>query len=92
MHRLHNLLGLLEVLQTTVWRKNASSGCMQAAVVVERLVERVSDTDAEVRSALKDLLRDVVLPQLGAAALAPFTPLIMAHITSAMTHLADAVR
>lgn len=65
---------------------------MQAGAIVERLAEHVTDAEASVRAALRDLLGNVVLPGLGPAALAPFLPLIMAHITSAMTHLADAVR
>jgi len=65
---------------------------MQAGAVVEKLAERMADTDAGARAALRDVLRDVVLPGLGAAGLAPFLPLLMAHITSAMTHLAAAVR
>jgi pre-rRNA-processing protein IPI1 len=64
----------------------------QAGAIIDKVVEHVTDADSGVRSALRDLLRDVVLPCLGPAALAPFTPLIMAHTTSAMTHLADAVR
>lgn len=65
---------------------------MQAGRIVEALAEHVADADTSVRAALRDLLKSVVLPGLGAAALAPFLPLIMAHITSAMTHLAEAVR
>jgi hypothetical protein len=59
---------------------------------MERLAERVSDAESEVRAGLLGLLRDVVLPGLGPSALAPFLPLLMAHVTAAMTHLADAVR
>lgn len=64
----------------------------QAGAVVEKLAEHVADTDAGARAALRDLLKDVVLPRLGAGGLAPFLPLLMAHITSAMTHLTAAVR
>ena len=64
----------------------------QAGPVVEKLAERMADTDAGARAALRDLLKDVVLPRLGAGGLAPFLPLLMAHITSAMTHLTAAVR
>ena len=64
----------------------------QAGAVVEKLAEHMVDTDAGARAALRDLLKDVVLPRLGAGGLAPFLPLLMAHITSAMTHLTAAVR
>ena len=47
---------------------------------------------AEVRAALEDLLRGAMLPGLGAAALQPFLPLLMAHVCAAMTHLALDVR
>lgn len=65
---------------------------MQAGPVMETLAERVSDTEKEVRTGLMALLGEVVLPGLGPAALAPFLPLLMAHVSSAMTHLADGVR
>ncbi len=65
---------------------------LQAGTIVEKLAEHAADTDEGVRAAVRDLLREVVLPGLGAAGLAPFLPLLMAHITSAMTHLAAAVR
>ena len=65
---------------------------MQAGLIVEGLAEHLADADTSVRAALKDLLKGIVLPGLGPAALAPFLPLMMAHITSAMTHLAEAVR
>ena len=68
------------------------SWTLQAGPVVERLAEHLADADAGVRTALRELLRDVVLPGLGPGGLAPFLPLLMAHITSAMTHLAAAVR
>ena len=59
---------------------------------MEKLAEHLADSDAAVRAALRDLWRDVVLPGLGPAGLAPFLPLVMAHVTSAMTHLSAAVR
>ena len=65
---------------------------LQAGTIVEKLAEHAADTDEGVRAAVRDLLRDVVLPGLGAAGLAPFLPILMAHTTSAMTHLAAAVR
>ncbi len=59
---------------------------------MEKIAEQIADTDAGARTALRDLLKDVVLPGLGAGGLAPFLPLLLAHITSAMTHLTAAVR
>ena len=59
---------------------------------MEKLAERIGDADKEVREALLALLGDGVLPALGPAALAPFLPLLMAHISAAMTHLNDTIR
>ena len=59
---------------------------------MEKLAEHLADSDAAVRAALRDLWRDVVLPGLGPAGLAPFLPLLMAHVASAMTHLSAPVR
>ena len=64
----------------------------QAGTIVEKLAEHLADSDAAVRAALRELWRDVVLPGLGPAGLAPFLPLVMAHVTSAMTHLSAPVR
>ena len=60
--------------------------------MMEKLAERVGDADKEVREALLALLGDCVLPALGPAALAPFLPLLTAHVSAAMTHLNDAIR
>jgi hypothetical protein len=59
---------------------------------VERLAERITDADAGVRGALRALLAGAVLPGLGEQALAPFLPLLMAHVSAAMTDLAAPVR
>ena len=59
---------------------------------METAAARVADADAGVRSALRDLLRGTLLPALGPAALAPYVPLLMAHVCAAMTHLAEPIR
>lgn len=63
-----------------------------ASAVVEAAAERVTDGDAGVRGAVRDALASAILPALGAAALEPFALLLMAHVGSAMTHLADPIR
>ncbi|GAB4823624.1 hypothetical protein N2152v2_010670 [Parachlorella kessleri] len=63
-----------------------------ATLVMETLSERITDGDKSVRSALREALAAPVLPTLGPAALGPFVPLLMAHVCSAMTHLAEPVR
>ncbi len=64
----------------------------QAGPVVEQLAERMADPDAGVRAALQALLSGTVLRELGAGALAPFLPLLMAHVSAAMTNLAAPIR
>jgi len=65
---------------------------LQTGPVIEKLANRIADSDKPVRSALKDLLGGSLLPQLGEGMLAPFLPLLMAHICSAMTHLQPGIR
>ena len=60
--------------------------------MIEKLADRIADSDKAVRSALKDLLGGSLLPQLGERLLTPFLPLLMAHIRSAMTHLQPGIR
>lgn len=59
---------------------------------MERLAERITDGDAGVRGALRALLAGAVLPGLGPGPLAPFLPLLMAHVSAGMTHLAAPIR
>jgi pre-rRNA-processing protein IPI1 len=85
-------------------RKDALSGLQQlltahptearrhAAALLEKLAARLSDGDQGVRDALLLLLRLSVFPALGAATLAPFIPMLMAHLEAAMTHLEAPVR
>eukprot|EP00884_Botryococcus_braunii_P001684 jgi/Botrbrau1/11516/Bobra.0198s0013.1 len=64
----------------------------QVGPVVEKLAARVGDAEAGVRSALRELLGTAVLPQVGGPALAPFIPLLTAHVGSAMTHISADIR
>jgi pre-rRNA-processing protein IPI1 len=57
-----------------------------------KIAERVSDGDAPVRSALRHLLREHVLPRLDPGHVRPFMPVMMAHLSSAMTNLNMEVR
>ena len=61
-------------------------------LVVETAAERIGDGDASVRAALRELLAGTLLPALGGSALAPFVPLLMAHVCAAMTHLTEPIR
>jgi pre-rRNA-processing protein IPI1 len=63
-----------------------------AALLLEALATRVADGEQPVRTALLSLLRAAALPALGPAALAPFVPLFMAHLSAALTHLSADVR
>eukprot|EP00887_Chlorella_sp_A99_P000463 scaffold17.g463.t1 len=73
-------------------RSHPEELCAHASAVVEAAAERVTDGDAGVRGAVRDALASAILPALGAAALEPFALLLMAHVGSAMTHLADPIR
>ena len=65
---------------------------MQTSSVLSKLAECISDTDKAVRAALLELLSNAVLPKMRGAPLGPFLPLIMAHLSSALTSLTESVR
>lgn len=48
--------------------------------VLATLAERIVDGDPGVRSELRRLLNEAVLPVLGADTLRPFMPMFMAHV------------
>ncbi|KAL0040469.1 hypothetical protein WJX77_008083 [Trebouxia sp. C0004] len=64
----------------------------QTNMLLGKLAECIGDVDKGVRTALKELLANVVLPQLRGPLLGPFLPLVMAHLFSALTSMAEAVR
>ena len=65
---------------------------LQTGTLLERLAERMHDPEVDVRAALKDLLQKAVLPPLRGPALVPFLPLLMAHLSSSLTALAEPIR
>lgn len=65
---------------------------LHAARVFGALAPRLADEEREVRSALRALLREAVLPALPPPALAPFVPLLALHTAGAMTHMDPGVR
>lgn len=62
------------------------------ALLLDSLAPRLSDGEASVRTALLTTLRSAVLPALGPSALSPFMPLVMAHVSAALTNLSADVR
>ncbi|KAL0042692.1 hypothetical protein WJX79_007939 [Trebouxia sp. C0005] len=64
----------------------------QTNMLLGKLAECIGDIDKGVRAALKELLANVVLPQLKGPLLGPFLPLVMAHLFSALTSMTEAVR
>lgn len=62
------------------------------ATLLEALAPRLSDGEGPVRAALLTTLRAAVLPALGPSALSPFMPLLMAHVSAALTNLSSDVR
>ena len=64
----------------------------QANTVIEKLCERFVDPEKPVRAALHKLFVQQLLPKLGGGKLLPFLPLLMAHVSGAMTHLEEGIR
>lgn len=60
-------------------------------VVVERVIDKVTDTDGIVRQSLLLLLR-YIFPLVTPEKMAPFTPLIVAHLSCAMTHIHEEIQ
>lgn len=81
------LAGLQELLTS-----HPAEARRHAAPLLEKLAARLSDGDAPARAALLQLLRAAALPALGAATLAPFLPMMIAHLEAALTHLEASVR
>ncbi|KAK9808862.1 hypothetical protein WJX72_005380 [[Myrmecia] bisecta] len=81
------LLGLVDLL-----KKHPKELKRHTGPVLEKLAERITDVDKAVREALRGLLAGAVLPLLAGGAIVPFLPLLVAHVSSAMTHLANDVR
>ena len=46
-----------------------------------KVAERVGDGDADVRTALRSLMRDKVMPLMQPGAIRPFMPVVMAHVS-----------
>lgn len=60
--------------------------------VVEALAERMADSEAHVRKAMNDVFEHTVLSNVDEKAMAPFLPLLVAHIAAAMTDIHRSVR
>lgn len=60
--------------------------------VVEALAERMADSEAPVRKAMNVVFEDTVLRNVDEKAMAPFIPLLVAHIAAAMTDIHRNVR
>jgi hypothetical protein len=88
----------------TATRRDALTGLQQlvishpaearrhTALLLEALAPRLSDGEASVRTTLLTTLRCAVLPALGPASLSPFMPLLLAHVSAALTNLSADVR
>ncbi|EDO38143.1 predicted protein, partial [Nematostella vectensis] len=59
--------------------------------VVEKIAEKVTDTEASVRHSLLLLLRHI-LPLIPPERIAPFLPLVSAHLSCAMTHIIEDIQ
>ncbi|GLI64097.1 hypothetical protein VaNZ11_007270 [Volvox africanus] len=85
--RKHSLVGLADL-----FGRHPEQLRLHASQVLGTLAERIVDGDSSVRSTLRDLLNNSVLPVLGSDVLRPFMPVLMAHVCGAMTHLSLDVR
>lgn len=85
--RADGLSGLLELAEGYPGAVRA-----RAADVVERVGERLADTEASARRAARECLRKGVVPALGAKGLAPFAKTLILYAGAALTHVADGVR
>lgn len=65
---------------------------LQAGPLLEKLAERIVDSDAQVRTLLKALLAAHILPELRPGALEPFLPLLMAFVCSGLAQLSADMR
>jgi len=63
-----------------------------AAVVVERVAEKLVDVEHAVRVAARGALKLGVLPALGARGLVPFARRLVLHVGAALTHVSPTVR
>ena len=81
------IAGLAELAQA-----HPAEARRHATQLMGAAAECIGDSDSRVRTALRDALSSAIFPALGAPALGPFVPLLMAHVGAALTHLADAIR
>lgn len=85
--RLDSLHGLTELLQA-----NPALARLHGAAIISTAAERTLDPDGPCRAALRQFCQKALLPALGPEALQPFIPVLMGHVCSAMTHLAEPIR
>jgi pre-rRNA-processing protein IPI1 len=81
------LTGLQQLLTT-----HPAEARRHPAPLLEALAPRLSDGEPSVRTSLLTCLRSAVLPALGPSALSPFMPLLLAHVSAALTNLSADVR
>jgi pre-rRNA-processing protein IPI1 len=65
---------------------------MHAMAIIEKLSPRITDSDRSVRQTFLLLLRSSILPGLPQVMMGPLVPGLMAHVSSAMTHLVLDIR
>lgn len=87
-HTRRDALSGLEQLITA----HPTEATRHAALLLEALATRISDGEQPVRTALLSLFRTAALPAVGPVVLSPFLPMLMAHLSAALTHLSADVR
>ena len=72
---------------SSLFTKHPAELTAHLAEVLPALAGRITDADSATRAAFRALWSDTIAPLVTEQQLAPFTPLILAHVSSAATHL-----
>ncbi|CAA7396006.1 unnamed protein product [Spirodela intermedia] len=72
--------------------KHPSELKLHKVAVIEKLRERICDSDKAVREVLYNVLKTVIFPHIKEEITAPVISLMMAYVFNAMTHLAIDIR
>jgi pre-rRNA-processing protein IPI1 len=73
--RKHALVGLGDL-----FTRHPGELAAHVGAVYSRVVERMADSDEDVRKAAQQLLRSQMVPLIPSASMRPFMPMIMAHV------------
>lgn len=81
------LLGIKDLIS-----RHPAELALHAVSILEKLSPRITDGDKAVRQAFILLIRSTIFPNLPQAKIGPLVPVVMAHLSSAMTHMTMDIR